>query len=152
MDGQRELAQAGRQCAALACTWSEDDQLLVCLVTSRDTGRWVLPKGWCETGCPAYFTAAQEAYEEAGLHGCVAEELLGTYAYEKRLRNGSLQTCIVEVYLLAVEREHNDWPERDERRRKWMTLEDAAEVVHESELRALLLGPGANVAAMFGPS
>ena len=39
------------------------------LVTSRETGRWVIPKGWAIKGLKPADVAEREAYEEAGLVG-----------------------------------------------------------------------------------
>ncbi|MEN9850080.1 MAG: hypothetical protein RL128_243, partial [Pseudomonadota bacterium] len=45
----------------------------VLLITSRDTGRWVIPKGWPIDGLAPAQTAAREAWEEAGVEGDIAD-------------------------------------------------------------------------------
>lgn len=135
-----------RQCAALPLS-HQGDEMRVLLVTSRETRRWVLPKGWVEKRHSAAAQAAQEAYEEAGIRGRVAETPIGTYGYRKRLSNGASIPCEVEVYPLEVDQLLDRWPEMAERERRWFTLEDAAAAVQEDGLGELMLGLGAPRAA-----
>jgi 8-oxo-dGTP pyrophosphatase MutT (NUDIX family) len=135
-----------RQCAALPLSRRGDD-LLVLLVTSRETKRWVLPKGWVEKRHSPADQAAQEAYEEAGIRGRVASAPIGCYAYAKRLRDGASVTCEVEVFALEVEHLLEDWPEKAERERRWFTLPDAAAAVQEGGLGSLMLSLAAPTAA-----
>jgi predicted RNase H-like HicB family nuclease/8-oxo-dGTP pyrophosphatase MutT (NUDIX family) len=128
----------GRQCAALPLT-QRDGDTQVLLVTSRDTGRWVLPKGWAEKGLSEAKLAAKEAYEEAGAVGRVAPMSIGAYQYPKRLPEGRVLDCVVRVFALRVARLLDDWPERAQRRRQWFTLAQAAAAVDEGELAMLLL-------------
>lgn len=93
----------------------------VLLITSRTRKRWILPKGIVEPGLSAIASAANEAFEEAGVRGRVAEPSLGSFAYAKW--DG---VCTVEVFAMAVEEELDDWPERAERARRWMPLAEAA--------------------------
>jgi len=116
-----------------------DGELLVMLITSRDTGRWIIPKGWPEKDATPPQLAAREAYEEAGLVGRVAESPLGQYRYEKRLRSGKSVTCFVDVFPLEVEQELDAWPEKGQRERRWMTSAQAALLVSEAGLVDLLL-------------
>jgi 8-oxo-dGTP pyrophosphatase MutT (NUDIX family) len=107
---------------------------MVMLVTSRDTGRWVLPKGWVEPDVTASRQAAREAFEEAGILGTVARRPIGTYEYAKRLARGRALPCDVAVFPLAVESLARDWPEKAERQRRWFSLRTAAGLVDEPEL------------------
>jgi 8-oxo-dGTP pyrophosphatase MutT (NUDIX family) len=108
------------------------------LVTSRDTGRWVLPKGWPETGEEFCDAAAREAQEEAGLAGSVAPGIAGRYSYVKT-GNGTGKRCEVMVYPLEVAQVAGKWKEKGERRRKWFSPAKAAEAVAEPELAELIL-------------
>lgn len=128
-----------RQCAALPLS-REGAELRVMLVTSRETRRWVLPKGWIEKRHSAAAQAAQEAFEEAGIRGRIGKAPIGRYAYPKRLANGASVTCEVEVYPLEVERLLEHWPEMAERERRWFTLAEAAAAVQEGGLGSLMLG------------
>ncbi len=110
------------------------------LVTSRETRRWVVPKGWVEKRTSPAEQAAREAFEEAGIRGRIAETPIGTYAYPKRLPGGASVTCKVEVYPLEVDILLDTWPEQEERERRWFTLTEAAAAVQEQELGNLMLG------------
>ena len=59
------------------------------LVTSRGTGRWIIPKGWPMKRKAPHAAAAREALEEAGVVGEVQSSPLGSYSYEKRLKKGA---------------------------------------------------------------
>jgi 8-oxo-dGTP pyrophosphatase MutT (NUDIX family) len=119
--------------------WRRAEGLEIMLVSSRETGRWVLPKGWPMKGIKPHKTAAREALEEAGILGKIAKTSLGGYSYAKRLQDGSVQICRVQVFSFEVEREHNSWLEKHERTRKWFAVADAAEAVEEPELREVIL-------------
>ncbi|MDX9861451.1 MAG: NUDIX hydrolase [Rhodospirillales bacterium] len=93
----------------------------VLLITSRTRKRWILPKGVVEPGLTAAASAANEAFEEAGVRGRVAEPSLGSFTYAKW---GGI--CSVEVFAMAVDDVLDDWPERAERTRRWMSPADAA--------------------------
>lgn len=116
----------------------KDGAVQVLLVTSRETKRWVIPKGWPMDRLDPHQAAAQEAFEEAGLTGETAPENIGTYPYGKRLKNGLVRACVVEVFALRVSRLERFWPEKAQRRRRWFTPEAAAERVHEPELADLI--------------
>ncbi len=128
----------GRQFAALPVA-EVQGETKVMLVTSRETGRWVLPKGWAEKGLTGPELAAKEAFEEAGLAGEVATQPVGSYRYLKRLPKERVIDCKVDVFPMRVDRLLDDWPERGQRTREWFTLAQAAMAVEEGELVVLLL-------------
>lgn len=129
------------QCGAL-CWRRGPDGVQVLLVTSRDTGRWVIPKGWAVPGLTPAESAAREAWEEAGVRGTVMSQCLGVYSYDKVLdRSDDMPVtvpCIVSVYPIATARCARDYPEADERRQKWVSRAKAARKVDEPELAALI--------------
>lgn len=114
------------------------DAIDILLVTSRDTGRWVLPKGNIEPGETGETAAAREAAEEAGATGPVDDRALGTYVYAKRAADGSESALTVAVYPLRVRDLADDWSERKQRDRRWFSRADAANAVDEVELSALI--------------
>ena len=116
-----------------------DGELLFMLVTSRETKRWVIPKGWPKRGLKGCDTAAEEAFEEAGVVGEVARKPIASFQYSKRMSEERRRRCRVDVFLLAVHEELNDWPEKDQRKRQWMTPGQAAMSVAEAGLINLLL-------------
>lgn len=111
----------------------------VMLITSRETRRWVVPKGWPQKGRAPHAVAAREAYEEAGLVGNIEKRRIGTYRYAKRLSLESTVVCKVSVFQLYVEHELDDFPEKLVRQRCWMTPGEAADRVQERGLSKLLL-------------
>jgi 8-oxo-dGTP pyrophosphatase MutT (NUDIX family) len=111
----------------------------VLLLTSRDTGRWVIPKGWPMDGKTAYEVAAREAYEEAGVRGTVESSTIGCYHYPKVLKNGLAVNCKVQVYVLEVSTIAKNFKEKGERRYDWVSCDEAAKRVNEPELRDLFL-------------
>lgn len=127
-----------RQCAALPFSWRDDGACIVLMVTSRETRRWVLPKGWVTRKAKAAEQAAREAFEEAGVVGDVAKRALGHYRYEKRLRSGQAVLCRVDVYPLNVSGRLEAWPEMAERAVAWFTPDEAAALVGESGLAEIL--------------
>jgi 8-oxo-dGTP pyrophosphatase MutT (NUDIX family) len=126
------------QAAALPWRRRPDGAAEVLLITSRETRRWVIPKGWPIKGLTSAQSAAREAFEEAGVEGDVGKKKLGAYHYDKRLRSGRLQHVRVSVYALQVARELETWPEKDQREKLWTTPLDAADLVDEPDLKALI--------------
>ncbi|MBB1498747.1 NUDIX hydrolase [Paracoccus sp. MC1862] len=109
----------------------------VLLITSRDTGRWIIPKGWPMPGRTLAQAALQEAWEEAGVHAHAAEDL-GIYHYDKTHDRGFAIPVEVRVFLVPVEALADCWPEQPQRTRRWFAPEKAAGLVSEAELAALL--------------
>jgi 8-oxo-dGTP pyrophosphatase MutT (NUDIX family) len=109
------------------------------LVTSRDTGRWIIPKGWPIAREAPHASAEREALEEAGIVGTVARDSIGTYLYEKRLAGGAVVICEVLVFPLEVTCQQDDWPEKEERAFQWFSPDDAAKAVQEPALREIIL-------------
>jgi 8-oxo-dGTP pyrophosphatase MutT (NUDIX family) len=114
------------------------DGVEVLLLTSRETGRWVLPKGWPIAGKSPRASARQEALEEAGVVGRVCKAPIGAFHYDKRLEGGGLVTCKVVVYPLEVTHQRKHWPEQGQRTIGWFAPGDAALAVLEPELAILL--------------
>jgi 8-oxo-dGTP pyrophosphatase MutT (NUDIX family) len=114
-------------------------QLLVMLVTSRETKRWVIPKGWPMKGKKPHAAAALEAREEAGVLGSIRQKPLGTYIYWKRLESHFV-LCEVIVFLLAVTDQLANWREKGQRDIRWFTPEEAADLVEEPGLGTLIRG------------
>lgn len=132
------MSRQRAQIAALPLTWNKAGKLRVLMVTSRDTGRWVMPKGWTMSDRTPWAAAATEALEEAGAEGHISDEALGRYSYDKLLDDGSCLPCRVTVYPLVVRKLRRDWKERRERTRRWFTPKAAARSVQEPELAELL--------------
>ncbi len=134
---------ARTQYAALPWRVGEAGGVEIMLATSRDTKRWVIPKGWPMKGRKPHIAAAIEAVQEAGLVGKIAKVKFGEYFYEKRIKGGAAFLCRVEVFSLRVERQRKNWPEKKERATLWFPYTLAAEQVDEPDLRELMLAFGA---------
>ncbi|MCW5709539.1 NUDIX hydrolase [Shinella sp.] len=124
----------------------------ILLITSRDTGRWVIPKGWPMDGKSAAAAAAREAWEEAGVRGNIREAPIGSYNYLKGLPHGLKVDCRVRVFSLSVDDLSENFPEKDERRAEWVTCQEAARRVQEPGLKDLILAFERTMLAEIGPN
>lgn len=135
MFGGKTMVQYGAICFRMS-DQSELPEIL--LITSRDTGRWVIPKGWGMRGKDPYEVAEQEAWEEAGVVGSANRDPCGYYTYVKALRKGELAPAMVQVHLLRVARLKRKFPETGQRRLEWFSPHSASAAVIEPELKGLL--------------
>ena len=116
----------------------DKDRLRVMLITSRNTGRWIVPKGMVEPNMTPWDSAAKEALEEAGLLGTVGKTKICEYHYDKWET-----TFRVAVYPMRIAECLDDWEEREQRRRAWMTPKQAARRVREQEVSEAIAALGA---------
>ncbi len=121
-----------------ALPWRSGDGLEIMLVSSRETRRWIIPKGWPMAGRSGAATAAIEAVEEAGLLGEISETPIGDYVYFKRFTLGE-ERCRVEVFPLRVVRQRENWPEKDQRTTQWFPASEAALLVSDPGLGDLIV-------------
>lgn len=129
-----------RQAAVLAYRF-ENGIPQVLLVTSKGRGRWVLPKGHIDAHETAVDAAQREAYEEAGIKGKIADTHIGKFSYQKHDEPDDV-IFIVKVFPMRVSEILDSWPESDLRQRAWMSFQNAAKDVEESQLQELLLDFG----------
>src|SRR6267154_3252594 len=135
MTSPRKKAAAKRvQYAALPYRRSGDSRTQVMLVTTRESGRWVIPKGWPQKRKSPRASAAREAREEAGVVGHIGKDSIGSYSYKKRLKSGAVVACEVRVFPLKVKRQQKRWPERGERQIAWFSRAKAAKAVRDRAL------------------
>ncbi len=120
------------------CWRVRDGKVQILLITSRGTGRWIIPKGWPMDGATPSAAAATEAFEEAGVEGRISDVVLGVFSYQKNMPDEENMPCIAAVFPLEVKKTHEKWPEAKERRRKWFSQKKAAEMVSEPELAQLI--------------
>ena len=107
------------------------------LVSSRETRRWIIPKGWPMAGRSGAAAAAIEALEEAGLIGVIDERPFGAFHYMKRFTHGE-EFCRVGVFPLRVVRQRDHWLEKDERETQWFPATEAAKLASDRELGVLI--------------
>lgn len=127
------------QVGALCYRSADDGSLEILLVTSRDTGRWVIPKGWPMKGKKPHEAAEIEAWEEAGVRGRTSKKSVGCYTYLKSLDDGDVAPCIVDVFAIEVEKLSEKFKERGERQILWVNPDEAARRVREVELKSMII-------------
>jgi 8-oxo-dGTP pyrophosphatase MutT (NUDIX family) len=115
-----------------------DGKTEILLITSRETRRWVVPRGNPIEGLSPPLSAAQEAFEEAGIFGDVEIDPLGRYRYDKRRPSGDVDEAEVELFAMRVVEILDEWPEKAQRERRWFSQEEAAAAVDEADLAALI--------------
>ena len=116
----------------------KDGMLSVMLITSRETHRWIIPKGWPIKGRSPSEAALQEAYEEAGIRGNIFPEPFACFGYLKRLDDGTSRNCTAYVYPLEVNDLLDEWPEKNQRKREWMAVEKAMACADDEGLAKIL--------------
>ena len=134
-----EKTSVSTQFGAL-CYRVRNGKVQILLVTSRGTGRWIVPKGWPKDGVTPYQAALEEAWEEAGVKGKVTGNPVGIYSYVKGRDNLEDIPCIVVVFPIKVSNLKTEYPEVDQRKRKWFSPKKAAEHLSDPELKHLVLG------------
>ncbi|WP_429112538.1 NUDIX hydrolase [Ensifer sp. KUDG1] len=125
--------------------------LEILLITSRDTGRWVIPKGWPMQGKRAHEVAEREAYEEAGVKGHVQKATAGYYLYQKRMDHGLKISVKVQVHALEVDDLCKHFPEEGRRQLEWVDYREAASRVAEPSLKDLILAFGERMESASTP-
>lgn len=126
------------QFAALCWRLKSRGKPEILLITTRRSGRWIIPRGWPMDGMTPAASAAQEAWEEAGVTGTPLDHCLGLYSYSKTIAPGRSAPCVVMVYPLQVESLAAEYPEAGQRQRKWGSPRKAAAKVNEPELARIL--------------
>ena len=140
MQGEPLFREHGKQMAALCWRISHKNGrgLEVLLITSLNSKRWIVPKGWPEPEFSLAENAAREAFEEAGVTGKINPQPIGHYHYLKERKDGGGMPCSVEVFALAVTEQLDDWPEKNVRELAWLPVDQAAARIAEPGLRQLL--------------
>jgi 8-oxo-dGTP pyrophosphatase MutT (NUDIX family) len=126
------VSPSPQQAAVLAVRKSGAD-MEVCLIRRRGAGAWGIPKGFIDQGDSPEETALNEAWEEAGIHGQLVGEAIGTYEYAK---SGTRLT--VAVYVMRVVEELTTWPEMRLRERRWVPMGEVASALKRHPVWPLL--------------
>ncbi|NTJ63068.1 NUDIX hydrolase [Agrobacterium rhizogenes] len=128
------------QIGALCFRTGEGGRIEILLITTRETRRWTIPKGWPIKGLKPHQVAEREAWEEAGIKGRAKKKPYGYYTYLKRLADNQTIPSIVEVHALEVKEACDRFPEIGQRTLRWLTPVEASLQVSEPELKGLLGG------------
>ena len=107
--------------------------LEILLVTTIRKKNWIIPKGFIEYNLSPFQSAKKEAFEEAGLRGSNTTRILGSY---KAKKNGS--ELLTKVYSMKVTAVYKDYPEKNLRKRKWLSPADAAKKVSIPEVAKMI--------------
>ncbi len=110
----------------------------ILLITTRQSQRWIIPKGRPIKGLGPAESAAREAMEEAGVRGVVREKPIGSFRFQKTLESEPDILCEVEVYALNVKRQMKCWPESQQRTLRWFQPSEAEAAVKDVGLRSLI--------------
>ena len=127
------------QFAAL-CYRVRQGKIQVLVITSRRSKRWIMPKGWPMDGKTPAASALREAWEEAGVRGTAQETALGAYTYGKKTSDDAGIYCMVMLYPVKVKTLAKKFPEKGQRKRRWVSRKKAARLVNEPELGRLIMG------------
>jgi 8-oxo-dGTP pyrophosphatase MutT (NUDIX family) len=109
------------------------------LITTRNTKRWIVPKGWPHGQLSPAECAAREALEEAGVVGEITAKPVGAFHYAKRRKTGELQRLKVELFAMEVMRQRRSWAEKTVRETCWCGVDEALARVAEPGLKKLIL-------------
>jgi 8-oxo-dGTP pyrophosphatase MutT (NUDIX family) len=141
------------QYGALPYRFTQDAALEILVVTTRQTRRWIVPKGWPIRGLRPAKSAAREAFEEAGVRGKIGGKPLGLFTYDKLLDEAGVNTtCEVKVYPLLVRRQSKVWPESEQRMTQWVEPSKAVALIKEPGLRKIVASFAKRVAAVASRS
>lgn len=138
---EKLFSGAFRQQYAALCfrAAAQGEGIEILVVTSRDSGRWIIPKGWPMKDRKPHEAAAIEAFQEAGIRGKVRKKPVGSYTYLKLMDDGDVVPCIVDVFQIEATELADKFKEKGERRLAWVSPDEAARRVREIELKSLLV-------------
>jgi len=111
-----------------------DNDLEVLLITSLKKKRWIIPKGYVEFNLTPFESAKKEAYEEAGIIGSNETIELGALKIEK-----TIGVCWMKIFSMEVTEMLEDYPEKNQRKREWFSVREAAENISIPEISNLIL-------------
>jgi hypothetical protein len=107
------------------------------LVTSRETRRWIIPKGWPQGGVPPYRAPQPKKLSRRRELSERSAKKIGSYWYDKIIESGATLRCRVRVFPLRVTRQFKKWPEKRQRRTQWHSAAQASRRVGETYLRQI---------------
>jgi 8-oxo-dGTP pyrophosphatase MutT (NUDIX family) len=133
----KKKASERHQVAALPFRKNADGAIEVLLITSRETRRFIIPKGWPMKKLADSDAAAKEALEEAGVTGKVRRKPIAHYSYWKRLTR-TFELVKVDVYPLKVAAQKKTWREKGSRNTGWLSPAQAWLLIDEPGLAQIV--------------
>jgi 8-oxo-dGTP pyrophosphatase MutT (NUDIX family) len=127
------------QYGALPYRFTAMASLEILIVTTRQSRRWIVPKGWPIKRLTPSKSAAREAFEEAGVRGRIGARAIGNFTYKKTARQTDNDPDYeVKIFPLLVRRQSATWPEHGQRVVQWVDPEKAISLIREPELKAIV--------------
>ena len=111
----------------------KEGKIEVLLITSIRKKKWIIPKGYVEFNLSHFESAKKEAFEEAGVYGENETIELGSFKVHKEIG-----ICYIQVYSMEVNKILDDYPDKEKRRRKWFSVEDAVKNIAIPELKQII--------------
>jgi len=112
----------------------KNGQIEVLLITSIKKKKWIVPKGFVEYNLSPFESAKKEAYEEAGVLGENETLELGTFKLQK-----SSGICLMQIYSMEVTKVLDEYPDKERRKRKWYSLEEASSLVDIPQISQMII-------------
>ncbi|KAF7822197.1 nudix hydrolase 18, mitochondrial-like [Senna tora] len=111
-----------------------DEQIEVLVINAQNGRGMQFPKGGWEVDESMEQAALRETFEEAGVVGKV-ERTLGKWSYKSKR-----QPIVHEGYMfpLLVKQQLEDWPEKNIRKRRWMTVAEAKDACPHAWMKEAL--------------
>ena len=113
----------------------KNNKYKICLVTSRDEGKWILPTGKHEKKRSDREVAVIEAFEEAGVVGKIDKKFCKSLHLASPSGKKKRKTTL---YLIRVDKQLKQWPEKNQRRRVMVELENLGRYIADKKLKKLL--------------
>ncbi len=130
------------QVAAMCVRWKKNGKPRILMITSRETKRWIIPKGWPMTGKTHAAAATIEAWEEAGV---IAKRNtptphVGTFYYKKRTKKKRFKNTQTVVFLLETHKLAKRFPEKGQRKVRWVSQRKAEKYLSDEGLAKIIRG------------
>lgn len=116
---------------------TKDDLIALLFVTSQTRGRWILPKGKRKEGESHIEACHREGFEEAGVRGVLLQDFPCTVVIGKQGKK-SMQNVVVTYYPFLVQKQEDEWPEKERRQRHWALVEDAPKVAYKEDYLSVI--------------
>lgn len=123
-----------KQYGVIAYLNGKKNNLKIVLVTSKTNGYWIFPKGNLVKKKNKYQSAAQEAFEEAGVRGTINEDI----SYKIEFQDFETRHQIT-LFPMRVKTLLDQWPEMNDRKRKVVSVSKAMELITLDDLRSCLV-------------
>ena len=112
----------------------EEKELEVLVISTQNGIGMQFPKGGWETDESMEQAALRETIEEAGVVGNIQSKL-GKWFYKSKRQNAVHEGF---MFSLLVKKQLENWPEKNSRTRRWMSVNEAKEVCPHTWMKEAL--------------